>query len=95
MNEDTSKAKFIISFAKFLLICCWMTVGRIARELWWTNQEFYHVCIIPPWLSMLISPGGGIMGPFVAAVQRRSLTPIYDSIIIIYEVTENLYSGNC
>jgi hypothetical protein len=33
MNEDTSKAKFIISFAKFLLICCWMTVGRIAREL--------------------------------------------------------------
>jgi hypothetical protein len=34
-----------------------MTVGRIARELWWTNQEFCPVDIIPPWFSMLIRLG--------------------------------------
>jgi hypothetical protein len=32
-----------------------MTAGRIARELWWKNQEFSSVnTIIPPWFSMLI-----------------------------------------
>jgi hypothetical protein len=31
-----------------------MPAGMIARELWWTNQEFYLVDIIPPWFSMLI-----------------------------------------
>jgi hypothetical protein len=35
-----------------------MTDGRLARELWWTNQEFSPVDIIPPWFSMLIAPGG-------------------------------------
>jgi hypothetical protein len=25
-----------------------MTAGRIYRELWWTNQEFLQVDIIPP-----------------------------------------------
>jgi hypothetical protein len=28
--------------------------GRIARELWWTNQEFSRVDIVPPSLSILI-----------------------------------------
>jgi hypothetical protein len=28
--------------------------GRIARELWWTNQKFFSVDIIPPWFSMPI-----------------------------------------
>jgi hypothetical protein len=50
MNEDTSKAKFI-SFVKFLLDD---SAGRIARELWWTGQEFCPVDIIPPWFSMFI-----------------------------------------
>jgi hypothetical protein len=27
---------------------------RIARKLWWTNQEFSHVSIISPCFSMLI-----------------------------------------
>jgi hypothetical protein len=27
---------------------------RIARELWWTNQEFDPFDIVPPWLSILI-----------------------------------------
>jgi hypothetical protein len=32
-----------------------MTAGRIARELWWTSQEFSPASIIiSPWLSMLI-----------------------------------------
>jgi hypothetical protein len=30
------------------------SVGRIARKLWWTNQEISLVNIIPPWFSMLI-----------------------------------------
>jgi hypothetical protein len=31
-----------------------MTASRIARELWWTDQEFSPVSIIPPWFSILI-----------------------------------------
>jgi hypothetical protein len=31
-----------------------MTPGRIARELWWMNQEFSSSDIILPWFSMLI-----------------------------------------
>jgi hypothetical protein len=30
------------------------STGWIARELWWTNQEFSSVDIITPWLSMLM-----------------------------------------
>jgi hypothetical protein len=30
------------------------SAGRIARVLWWTNQEFSPVDIIPPWFSLLI-----------------------------------------
>jgi hypothetical protein len=33
--------------------CYQMTTGRIARELWQTNQEFSSVDI-PPWFSILI-----------------------------------------
>jgi hypothetical protein len=47
MNKDTLMAKFIISLASSS--CC---AGRIARELWYTNQKFF-VDIIPPWFSML------------------------------------------
>jgi hypothetical protein len=32
-------------------------IELIARELWWTNQKFSSVDIIPPWFSMLMSPG--------------------------------------
>jgi hypothetical protein len=31
-----------------------MTAGRVARDFWWTNQEFSSVDIIPSWFSMLI-----------------------------------------
>jgi hypothetical protein len=31
------------------------SAGRIARELWWTNEEYYPVDIIPPCFSMLIN----------------------------------------
>jgi hypothetical protein len=31
-----------------------MSAGRIAKKLWWTNQELSSIVIIPPWLSMLI-----------------------------------------
>jgi hypothetical protein len=30
------------------------SAGRIAGELWWTNQKFSPVCIIPPLFSMPI-----------------------------------------
>jgi hypothetical protein len=28
------------------------SAGRISKELWWLNQEFYPVDIIPPWSSI-------------------------------------------
>jgi hypothetical protein len=31
-----------------------MTAGRIARELWWMNEEFSPTIIIPPWFFMPI-----------------------------------------
>jgi hypothetical protein len=31
--------------------------GRIVRDLWWTEQEFSPVNIIPPWLSILFDLG--------------------------------------
>jgi hypothetical protein len=30
-----------------------MTAGSIARELWWTNQEFSSVDVFP-WVSIII-----------------------------------------
>jgi hypothetical protein len=31
-----------------------ITAGRIVRELWWTNQEFSSIDIIPLWFFMFI-----------------------------------------
>jgi hypothetical protein len=31
-----------------------MTAGRIARELWWLNQDFSTVDVIPPWFFMFM-----------------------------------------
>jgi hypothetical protein len=45
MREIPLKAK-LISFAHFLLLCYYMTAGRIVRELWWTNQKFYPVMVL-------------------------------------------------
>jgi hypothetical protein len=30
------------------------SAGRIARELYWTNNDISSVCIMSPWFSMLI-----------------------------------------
>jgi hypothetical protein len=30
-----------------------VSAGRISGELWWKNQEFFSVGIIPPWFTML------------------------------------------
>jgi hypothetical protein len=30
------------------------SAGKIDRELWWTNQEFFSVDGIPPMFSMLM-----------------------------------------
>jgi hypothetical protein len=49
MNRDISKVKFFIFFTKAppdLLL--YDFAGRTATELWWMNQEFSHVDIIPP-----------------------------------------------
>jgi hypothetical protein len=47
------KAKFIIPFACSSCLLPDDSAGRIARELWWTNQ-FSSVNFIPPWFSMLM-----------------------------------------
>jgi hypothetical protein len=53
------KAKSIISFARFSCLLLEVSVGRITRDLWYKNQEFSPVDIIPARFSMLIhvSPG--------------------------------------
>jgi hypothetical protein len=51
------------------------SAGRVAREIWWTKEEFYPVDIIPPWFSMLIYHLGVIKKPVDAAVTRRSHNP--------------------
>jgi hypothetical protein len=35
-----------------------MAAGRISRKLWWTNQEFPFVDIIPPWFHAYIITRG-------------------------------------
>jgi hypothetical protein len=47
------KVKFIIPVVCSFCLLPDDSAGRIARELWWMNQEFSSVDIIPPWFSML------------------------------------------
>jgi hypothetical protein len=63
MNKSTFQGRILIPFAQSLRLLPDSITGRIARELWWMNQEFSSVNIIiiitPPRFSMLIlSPGG-------------------------------------
>jgi hypothetical protein len=51
------------------------SAGRVAREIWWTKEEFSPVDIIPPWFSMLIYHLGVSKKPVGAAVLRRSHNP--------------------
>jgi hypothetical protein len=59
-----------------------VSAGRIARELWWTSQEFSPAGII---ISMAVhahvSPEGWTIGSSVAAVLTHSLTPSTWSMI--------------
>jgi hypothetical protein len=53
-----------------------MTAGRIGRELWWPNEEFSLIDLIPSSLSMVIYHlWDEKISPLVAAVQWRILTP--------------------
>jgi hypothetical protein len=76
-ERDTSEGKIHYFLRQFHLIFFLMTAGRITGELWWTNQEFYSVDIIPPWPSVLVISltWAMIIGSLVAAVQRRSISP--------------------
>jgi hypothetical protein len=47
-------AKFIIPFACYSCLLPDDSADRNAKELWWMNQEFSSVDIIPAWFSMLI-----------------------------------------
>jgi hypothetical protein len=49
-----SKATFTILFAHSSCLLPEDSAIRIARELWWMNQVFYLVDIIPPWFAMLM-----------------------------------------
>jgi hypothetical protein len=52
MEKTLRKTKF--SFLSPILPACYLvTAGKIEREIWWINQEFSSVDIIPPWFSML------------------------------------------
>jgi hypothetical protein len=54
VNKNIYQAKFIIFFASSSYLLLDDFAGRFARELLWTNQEFYSVGIISPWLFMLL-----------------------------------------
>jgi hypothetical protein len=54
MKEILHKAKFVIYFTIPSNLLLDDSAGRIARELWWTNQEFSPVDKFIPWFSMLI-----------------------------------------
>jgi hypothetical protein len=54
MNKNTFHGEihnFLLPFPLFLPDD---SAGMIARELWWTNQEFSSVDIIPSWFLMLV-----------------------------------------
>jgi hypothetical protein len=55
MNKITSQGQILIPFAHSSCLLPGDSAGRIARELWWTNQEFSSADIIlPPLFSMLV-----------------------------------------
>jgi hypothetical protein len=54
MNKNTLQSQILIPFAHSSCLLPDDSAGTIARGLWWTNQEFLPVGIIPPRFSMLI-----------------------------------------
>jgi hypothetical protein len=53
--------------------------GRVARELWWTNQEFFSaviIIIILLWFFMLYITWGMKIDPSVSKIQIYILAPI-------------------
>jgi hypothetical protein len=65
----------------------------IARELWWTNQEYYPVYIIPPWFSMLLYHQGmnsRPVGDHSSETYSHSIDMIIVVVIIIIIITVNL-----
>jgi hypothetical protein len=56
---------------------------RIVRELWWGNQEFSPVDIIPLWFSMLIYRRGMINRPVGGRISETYSHPI-EMVTIIF-----------
>jgi hypothetical protein len=55
MNKNTSQGQILIPLAYSSCLLPDDSAGRIARELWWTNQEFSSAnIIILPWFCTLI-----------------------------------------
>jgi hypothetical protein len=54
MRQIIRKAKFIISFASSSYFTTRLLCWQNWKELWWMNQEFSPVDIIPPWFSMVV-----------------------------------------
>jgi hypothetical protein len=71
MNKDISQGQINHTLLRSSCLLPDDSAGKIARELWWTNQGFSSVDIIPAH----ISPGGMNNRSVVAAVQRHSLNP--------------------
>jgi hypothetical protein len=77
--KNTFELLTIHYFLRELLLLCFYFILLVGSpELWWTNQEFSPVDIIPPWFSIFITCGIGLL---VAAVQTWS-HPIGMIIII-------------
>jgi hypothetical protein len=72
MNKDTSRAKFIISFAKFLLLYyCWLD-----RQKALVDESGAFACLYLSTMDpVLVYHLEDEQWWLVAAVRRRSLTP--------------------
>jgi hypothetical protein len=73
-TEILFKVKFIITFAYPSWLVPDDSGGRIARELWGTNQKSSVGIILLWFFHADVPPGGWTIGPLMAAVQRHNLT---------------------
>jgi len=54
-NKNTLQGQILIAFAHSSCLLLDDSADRIARELYWTNQEFSSDdIIVSPWFSMLV-----------------------------------------
>jgi hypothetical protein len=66
-----------VSLRRTGLVHMGFVVDKVALgQVFLVISSVFRVSIIPPWLHAHISSGGWTVGPFVATVKRRCVTPL-------------------